>query len=180
MIAKNIRTNFEFYSCPVYNEAIQDGKKIVIMDTVHMESMGVPNDLEAFIAKRSVVKIGDLPKLEIDGLFVESIYFEGNINKPNLKVWVIDKPSVKSPEEFNAEYQQKFSDGLFTKNALENLHSNSKEIEKRSKDFSMKIGNSIVYGNFTEAMLDPKAWDNDDEDSDPDMYAGVHVSQRWK
>lgn len=27
MILKNIRVNNEFYVCPVYNEAIQDGKK---------------------------------------------------------------------------------------------------------------------------------------------------------
>ena len=27
MINKNIRTNNEFYVCPVFNEAIQDGKK---------------------------------------------------------------------------------------------------------------------------------------------------------
>ena len=30
MIEKDIRVNNEFYVCPVYNEAIQDGKKIVI------------------------------------------------------------------------------------------------------------------------------------------------------
>ena len=30
MIKKNIRVNNEFYVCPVYNEAIVGGKKIVI------------------------------------------------------------------------------------------------------------------------------------------------------
>ena len=30
MIKKNIRVNNEFYVCPVYNEAIQDKKKVMI------------------------------------------------------------------------------------------------------------------------------------------------------
>lgn len=36
MITKNIRTNNEFYVCPVYNEAIADGKKIKIFPVEKM------------------------------------------------------------------------------------------------------------------------------------------------
>ena len=48
MIEKNIRVNGEFYVCPVFNEAIADGKKI---RTKHIEAMwgiGTPEDLDYF------------------------------------------------------------------------------------------------------------------------------------
>ena len=49
MISKNIRVNNEFYVCPVFNEAIQDGKKIKILDCRKMWGIGVPEDLEYFV-----------------------------------------------------------------------------------------------------------------------------------
>ncbi|MAG59546.1 glycosyl transferase family 2, partial [Candidatus Woesebacteria bacterium] len=51
MIQKNIRVNNEFYVCPVYNEAIQDGKKIKIshVDFEKMWGLGTPEDLKYFI-----------------------------------------------------------------------------------------------------------------------------------
>ena len=49
MIAKNIRTNGEFYVCPVYNEAIADKYKIRTQICKGMWGLGVPEDLEAFI-----------------------------------------------------------------------------------------------------------------------------------
>ncbi len=49
MIKKNIRVNNEFYVCPVYNEAIQDGKKIVIDKVDEMHGLGTPDDLKNFI-----------------------------------------------------------------------------------------------------------------------------------
>lgn len=49
MINKNIRVNNEFYTCPVYNEAIADGKKIKVKDCVKMWGIGVPEDLEYFL-----------------------------------------------------------------------------------------------------------------------------------
>lgn len=49
MIQKNIRVNNEFYTCPVYNEAIADGKKIKIFDVKRMWGIGVPDDLEYFL-----------------------------------------------------------------------------------------------------------------------------------
>ena len=48
MIEKNVRFNNEFYVCPVFNEAIQDGKKI---KTFHFEGMwgiGTPEDLKRY------------------------------------------------------------------------------------------------------------------------------------
>lgn len=50
MIEKNIRVNGEFYTCPVFNEAIQDGKKIKIFQVKRMWGLGVPMDLEYFLA----------------------------------------------------------------------------------------------------------------------------------
>ena len=49
MIKKNIRTNNEFYVCPVYNEAIQDGKKIKINNVEEMWGMGTPEELNNFL-----------------------------------------------------------------------------------------------------------------------------------
>ena len=50
MVKKNIRTNNEFYVCPVFNEAIQDGKKISIreIDKDGMWGIGTPEDLNYF------------------------------------------------------------------------------------------------------------------------------------
>ncbi|MGV2435241.1 MAG UNVERIFIED_CONTAM: hypothetical protein LVT10_10465 [Anaerolineae bacterium] len=42
MIKKNIRVNNEFYVCPVYNEAIQDGKQIRVKLCSGMWGFGVP------------------------------------------------------------------------------------------------------------------------------------------
>jgi HAD superfamily hydrolase (TIGR01509 family) len=49
MIEKDIRTNNEFYVCPVFNEAIQDGKKIRIKDIEKMWGIGTPEDLNYFL-----------------------------------------------------------------------------------------------------------------------------------
>lgn len=49
MIEKNIRTNGEFYVCPVFNEAIADGKKIRVKEIERMWGIGTPEDLNYFL-----------------------------------------------------------------------------------------------------------------------------------
>lgn len=49
MIEKDIRTNGEFYICPVFNEAIADGKKIRIKEIERMWGIGTPEDLSYFL-----------------------------------------------------------------------------------------------------------------------------------
>jgi HAD superfamily hydrolase (TIGR01509 family) len=49
MIEKNIRVNNEFYVCPVFNEAIGDGKKIKVKPIERMWGIGTPEDLEYFL-----------------------------------------------------------------------------------------------------------------------------------
>lgn len=49
MISKNIRVNNEFYTVPVYNEAIASGLKIIINGCTKMWGLGVPEDLETFL-----------------------------------------------------------------------------------------------------------------------------------
>ena len=51
MIEKDIRVNNEFYTAPVYNEAIADGKKIKIFDINEddMWGLGTPEDLKHFV-----------------------------------------------------------------------------------------------------------------------------------
>ena len=51
MIDKDIRTNGEFYVCPVFNEAIQDNKKIKTFNISKMWGLGTPEDLIQFINK---------------------------------------------------------------------------------------------------------------------------------
>jgi HAD superfamily hydrolase (TIGR01509 family) len=49
MISKNLRHNNEFYVCPVFNEAIADGKKIKIFMVEKMWGIGTPEDLNYFL-----------------------------------------------------------------------------------------------------------------------------------
>jgi len=49
MIEKNIRINNEFYVCPIYNEAIEDGKKIKTFQIKKMWGLGTPEDLNNFL-----------------------------------------------------------------------------------------------------------------------------------
>ena len=49
MIDKNIRVNNEYYICPVFNQAIEDSKKIKIFPIEKMWGLGTPEDLETFL-----------------------------------------------------------------------------------------------------------------------------------
>lgn len=49
MIEKNIRVNNEFYVCPVFNEAIADGKKVRVKQISKMWGIGTPEDLNYFL-----------------------------------------------------------------------------------------------------------------------------------
>jgi HAD superfamily hydrolase (TIGR01509 family) len=48
MIQKNIRVNNEFYVCPVFNQAIADGKRIKTFHFDGMWGIGTPEDLDYF------------------------------------------------------------------------------------------------------------------------------------
>lgn len=56
MIAKNIRVNNEFYLCPVYNENISSGQKIIIGPVNQMYGVGTPEDLELYLKQTKVVR----------------------------------------------------------------------------------------------------------------------------
>jgi len=49
MIEKDIRTNGEFYVCPVFNEIIQDGNKVYSYPVAEMKGLGTPEDLQRFL-----------------------------------------------------------------------------------------------------------------------------------
>jgi HAD superfamily hydrolase (TIGR01509 family) len=49
MIEKNIRVNNEFYVCPVFNQAIENGKKINTYKIDNMWGLGTPEDLEYYL-----------------------------------------------------------------------------------------------------------------------------------
>lgn len=52
MIRKDIRTNGEFYVCPVYNQLIESRKNIAIheIERDKMHGLGTPEDLSTFLA----------------------------------------------------------------------------------------------------------------------------------
>lgn len=54
MIAKNQRHNNEFYVCPVFNEAIADGKKIKTFNIEKMFGLGTPEDLSNFLKNDNI------------------------------------------------------------------------------------------------------------------------------
>jgi len=52
MIQQNVRVNNEFYVCPVFNEAIKDGKKIKIFEIEKMWGLGTPEDLRFYLENK--------------------------------------------------------------------------------------------------------------------------------
>ena len=51
MIDKNIRVNNEFYVCPVFNEAVEDGQKVITVDVNKMWGIGTPEDLKVYLER---------------------------------------------------------------------------------------------------------------------------------
>lgn len=53
MIAKNIRVNHEFYVCPVYNELIRAGRRILVwkVNKSAMHGVGTPEDLAVYLRR---------------------------------------------------------------------------------------------------------------------------------
>ena len=49
MINKNIRVNGEFYTCPVFNQAIEDNKKIKTIEAHKFWCLGTPDDLKFYL-----------------------------------------------------------------------------------------------------------------------------------
>ena len=58
MIKKNIKTNNEFYVCPVYNEAILDQSIINTVLVKEMVGLGTPEDLQKYLSVFSDIKDG--------------------------------------------------------------------------------------------------------------------------
>jgi NDP-sugar pyrophosphorylase family protein len=59
MIEKDIRTNNEFYVCPVYNELILMGRKIGAypIDASVMHGLGTPEDFEQFLTTETCARL---------------------------------------------------------------------------------------------------------------------------
>ncbi len=56
MINKNIRVNNEFYVCPVYNEAIENKKKITIKNIKKLWPLGTNDEIDEFINFSKTIK----------------------------------------------------------------------------------------------------------------------------
>ena len=61
MIEEDKKVNGEFYVCPVYNEAIEDDKKIKIFDIPRMWGLGTPEDLDYFLKYYGRDRDADVP-----------------------------------------------------------------------------------------------------------------------
>ena len=63
MIAKNLRVNNEFYVAPVYNQLVAEGARIGVHDIgaegSGMYGLGIPTDLDAFLALPLAAKVTD-------------------------------------------------------------------------------------------------------------------------
>lgn len=55
MINENKRVNNEFYVCPVFNEAIEDNKKITTYNVEQMWGIGTPEDLNIFLNENKII-----------------------------------------------------------------------------------------------------------------------------
>jgi dTDP-glucose pyrophosphorylase len=53
MISQNIRTNNEFYVCPIFNELINTGKKIMEYPINKMMGLGTPEDLQYYLSNNN-------------------------------------------------------------------------------------------------------------------------------
>jgi HAD superfamily hydrolase (TIGR01509 family) len=53
MIEKDIRVNNEYYVCPVFNQAIEDGKKIKTFNIEKMWGLGTPEDLDRYLSEHN-------------------------------------------------------------------------------------------------------------------------------
>jgi HAD superfamily hydrolase (TIGR01509 family) len=54
MIDKDLRFNNEFYVCPVFNQAIEDGKNIRTFEIQKMWGIGTPEDLNYFLENNEI------------------------------------------------------------------------------------------------------------------------------
>lgn len=52
MVSDDIRVNGEFYVCPVFNNAIADGRRILTFNVDEMWGLGTPEDLQVFMARQ--------------------------------------------------------------------------------------------------------------------------------
>ena len=52
MIKNDVRHNGEFYVCPVFNEAIKDGKIVKTFNIQNMWGLGTPEDLQIFLQNK--------------------------------------------------------------------------------------------------------------------------------
>lgn len=52
MIERDIRVNNEFYVCPVFNQAIEDGKQIRVFNIDKMWGLGTPEDLNYYLENK--------------------------------------------------------------------------------------------------------------------------------
>ena len=57
MISADIRTNGEFYICPVYNQAVRDGARVVTKPVDRMWGLGTPEDLQNFVGDNAAAKL---------------------------------------------------------------------------------------------------------------------------
>ncbi len=105
MIEKNIKTNNEFYICPVYNQAIKDGKVISYHQVDGMEGLGTPEDLESYLIKRNIfVDISTRNYVE-SIIEMNSSEFCVKYKNPSYSIYdrVANKPSGYNRYDYNAD-----------------------------------------------------------------------------
>jgi beta-phosphoglucomutase-like phosphatase (HAD superfamily)/dTDP-glucose pyrophosphorylase len=96
MIEKNIKTNNEFYICPVYNEAIEDGKMISSIKVREMRGLGTPEDLEGYIEYLNLVADIDQRPYIDSILEISDSEFAVKYKNPSFKIF--DRKTLDNQE----------------------------------------------------------------------------------
>ena len=88
MVQKNIRFNNDFYVCPVYNELILEGKKIISWEIKQeqMHSLGTPEDLNTYLFSLKTKNIKRRPKIKVKPVVkrTKKITVHENLHKKRL------------------------------------------------------------------------------------------------
>ena len=105
MIDKNIKTNNEFYICPVYNQAIQDKKIISYEQVSKMEGLGTPEDLENYLVNKKI-----FPEISTKNYVEEIIEMNENefcikYKNPSYKIYdrLANKKELYNKYDFDSE-----------------------------------------------------------------------------
>jgi hypothetical protein len=105
MVAKDIRTNNEFYVCPTYNEAVKDEKLIKSVEVEGMYGLGTPEDLQRYLSN-------SMPFIANDNInYVKDISYGEimvKVNNPTFNIFTLEKNFIAKEDTPQAKGRNNF------------------------------------------------------------------------